>query len=183
MGALSSSLLHLSFSNHKLMQFPLALMQVVALEHLDASGNEFVEVPAAITALSRLTELTLGRAVSRADPLQLHAKLSLDMRALGDLSGLPALCKLTSDCCEVMLCESVLGAMQHASLTSLCFSVANPAPMCAAVVLQLSQLLRHLGRGGVLKLLEREIVVDHWAAVDAQGQAPFAMFKAALQAC
>ena len=35
------------------------------------------------------------------DPYQLHDKRSLDVRALGDLSGFTALCKLTFVSCEV----------------------------------------------------------------------------------
>ena len=55
------NLLHVSLAGHGLAQFPLVLTQLVALEHLDASGNSFAELPNAITALSRLTELALGR--------------------------------------------------------------------------------------------------------------------------
>ena len=184
MGTLKSTLVHLDFSNHCLKTFPVAVVQLAALEHLNASGNEFGELPAAITALSSLTELALGRAVSRDDPLQLHATRPLNVRALGDLSGFPALCKLSLDSCEVMICESVLGAVRHASLASLNFSGAHPARECAPVVLQLSHALRRLGRGGVIKLLDREYrtnFADH-AATDVQGQAPFEKFKASMQA-
>ena len=182
MGALSTSLKYFCFSNITL--FPWALTQLVALEHLDASGSGFMELPAAILALSRLTELALGRAYDCNDPFQLRTKRPLDVRALGNLSGLPALCRLTLDCCEVMLCESVLGVARHASLASLCFSAAHPAPECAPVVLQLSQALRLLGRGSVLKLVDmkRELYGPEAAAVHAQGQTPFAKFKAAMQA-
>ena len=184
MGALSTSLKHLCFSTNKHTHFPMAMMQLVALEHLDASESGFVELPAAITALSRLTELALGRAEAHSDPFQLHWNRPLDVRALGDLSAFPALCKLTLDCREVMMCKSVLGAARHASLTSLCFSAAHPAPECAPVVLQLSLALMHLGRGSVLKLVDmtRERYGFDWVAVHAQGQTPFAMFKAAMQA-
>ena len=189
MGALSTSLLYLRFSTDKLTQFPTPLVQLVALEHLDASESGFVELPAAITALSRLTELVLGRAGSYHDPFQVHRKRPLDVRALGDLSGFPALCRLTLGYCQVMVCESVPDAARHASLTSLCFSAAHPAPKCAPAVLQLSQALRHLGRGSVLKLVDikrgwNEPVANgyDWAVLHAQGQTPFAKFKAAMQA-
>ena len=128
MGPLSPALLHLNFSGHGFAQFPLALTQLAALKCLRARANEFAELLAAITALSRLTELSLGRIVSDEDPLQLHEKRPLDARALGDLSGFPALCELGFDCCEVMFCDSMLGAVWHASLASLCFSLAHPAP-------------------------------------------------------
>ena len=189
MGALSTSLKHLCFSTDKLTQFPVALVQLAALEHLDANDSGFVELPAAITALARLTELALGRAWIYHDPFQVLRKLPLDVRALGDLSALPALCRLTLGHCEVLVCESVLGAARHASLTSLCFLAAHPAPECAPAVLQLSQALRRLGRGSVLKLAgmkwQRCESMDNgvdWAAMHAQGQTPFAKFKAAVQA-
>ena len=138
MGALRLGLLHLDLQGRKLTRFPRALTQLVALEHLNVRENEFVELPAGITALSRLTELMLGRHIDFEDPLQLLEKRPLDVRALGDLSGFPALCKLTFDLCEVMLCRSVLGAARHVSLASLCFRAAHPAPECAPAVLQLS---------------------------------------------
>ena len=61
MGSLSSTLLHLDLSGHALAHFPLALTQLVALENLVADRNRFAKLPAGITALSRLTWLTLGR--------------------------------------------------------------------------------------------------------------------------
>ena len=61
MGALKASLLHLEMRQLGLLRFPLALTQLVALERLDVSRNHFAELPAGITALSRLKELTLGR--------------------------------------------------------------------------------------------------------------------------
>ena len=91
MGALRASLLHLHIGMLGLPRFPLALAQLVALESLDATENHFAELPGGITALSRLTELRLGRLRDHSNPLQ----LPLDVRALGDLSGFPALRKLT----------------------------------------------------------------------------------------
>ena len=66
MGALSSALVRISISKHKRKRklFLLGPMQPVALKPLNASGSVFAEVPAAVTALSMLTELPLGRAVS-----------------------------------------------------------------------------------------------------------------------
>ena len=156
MGSLSLTLLHLDVSGHGLTHFPLALTQLAALECLRAEANEFAELPAAIAALSRLTELALGRALSDEDPLQLHEKRPLDARALGDLSGSPALCKLSFESCEVMLSEALLGAVRHASLASVTFSSAHPAPECALVLLQLSQALRRLRRGSVLRFVANE---------------------------
>ena len=84
MGALSSTLLHLDISGHTGTRFPQALMQLVALKHLNATENEFAALPAGITALSRLTELMLGRiCMFDEDPLQLRGKRPLDVRALG----------------------------------------------------------------------------------------------------
>ena len=97
MGSLCSALLHIDFSGHGLPHFPLAVMQLAALHCLKAYGNEFVNLPAAITALSSLSRLThfrLGRCVSVADPVQLHEKRPFDACALGDLSGFPVLCDL-----------------------------------------------------------------------------------------
>ena len=145
-------LAHLCFFGHGLPHFPSALTQLVALEYLDARANEFAELPAGITALLRLTALLLGRCFSADDPLQMLERVPLDTRALGDLSGFPSLRELTFDRCEVMLCESLLGAARHASLVSIDFCLAYPASECALVVLQLSQALKRLGRGSVLRL-------------------------------
>ena len=123
--------------------------------------------------------LTVGRRVSPDDRLQLHEKRPLNVVALGDLSGFPALRKLTFRFCEVVLCMSLPGgAVQHASLASICFCNAHPAPECALMVLQLSQALRRMGRGSVESIVEGFM---HGQA--AQGQAPCQKFTAALAAC
>lgn len=98
---MSAILLHIDFTGHGFNEFPLVLTQLAALECLKASGNHIAELPPAITALARLTELWLGRTLSSIYPLQRHS----DARALGDLSGFPALCGLTFECCEV-ICAS-----------------------------------------------------------------------------
>ena len=177
MGALRASLLHLEMSWLGLLRFPLALTQLAALESLDASDNHFAELPTGITALSRLTELRLGRMCFE-DTLQLVGKRRLDARALGDLSGFPALRKLTLMYCEVMLCPSLLGAVRHASLAKLSFYMAHPAPECAPVVLQLSRELGRLGRGSVVRFKEDSFVFDR----DSLGRA-CRKFKADLDAC
>ena len=119
-----------------------------------------------------LTELGLGRAYDDV-PLQLRGKRPLDVRAMGDLSRFPGLCKLTFCFCEVVLCCSVLGAAQHASLTGLCFDCAHPAPECAPAVLQLSRELWRLGRGSVLRAECIEVMGRlPGAPQDAQGHAP-----------
>ena len=147
MGSLSSMLLHLNFSGQGLTQFPLVLTQLVALEHLNAEGHEFAELPAAITALSRLTELALGRCFSlqQHDQSQQRANRRLDVRTLEDLSAFSALCRLTFSFCEVMLCDSMLGVVRHASLASISFVDSHPAPECAPMILQLSQALMRMG--------------------------------------
>ena len=111
--------------------------------------------------------------------MQLHEKRSLDVRALGDLSGFPALCELRFDLCEVTMCQSMLGAVRHASLVRLCFTVAHPAPECALMVLQLSQALRCLKRGSVLMIIDCDRLGSH-AVRNTQGRAPCQNFKAAL---
>ena len=65
------------------------------------------------------------------------------------------------------------------------FAVAYPAPECALVVLQLSQALRRLRRGSVLRFDHKEGhgLFDKALRRDAQGQAPFQKFKAAYVAC
>ena len=151
MGLLRSLLSHLDISGLRVNSFPCALTQLVVLECLHAHENEFAELPAGITALSRLSELRLGRMMLEKDPLQLNGKRPLDVRALGDLSGFPALRELIFSSCEVMLCPSMLGAVQHASLITLEFCYAHPALFCTLVVLQLSQALRSLRRGRVLR--------------------------------
>ena len=188
MGSLSCSLLHLDFRGHRLRNFPLILTQLVALKCLNASENEFAELPAVITALSRLTELWLGGTMPRIDRhahqahAQLHGKCSLDARAPGDLSGFPALCELTFDHCEVVLCESMQGAVRHASLASLIFCVAHPAPECAAMVLQLSQALRRLRRGRVLRFVnvKREDMFCEYNQVLEDPRMPFHKFQGSV---
>ena len=178
MGTLRLGLLHLDLSGNGLTHFPLALTQLVALECLRAGGNEFEQLPAAITALSGLTELALGRFTPWEDRLQLHEKRPLDARALGDLSAFPALRDLRFQCCEVMVCASRLGAVRHPSLACLLFDTAHPAPECALLVLQLSQALKRLGRGSVL------VVYNSFTALAQREQAPppINKFMAALEA-
>ena len=146
------NLLHVSLAGHELTQFPLVLTQLVALEHLDASGNEFAELPVAITALSKLTELILGRAIPAPDPWELDGLPPLDVRALGDLSAFPALCKLYVHDCGVTLPVSMLGVTRHASLTKLTIDSASFTRESALMLRQLSQALERLGRGSVLDL-------------------------------
>ena len=188
MGLLSSSLLHLHVLGLVLPYFLLVLTQLVALECLDASYNELAELPAGITALSRLAEPRLGRsAVLHGNVLCEDAPL--DVRALGDLSGFPALRKLDFQTCEVMLSPSLLGAARHASFATLCFRHAHPAPECMLMVLQLSQELTRLKRGGMLAV-ERaeEYLIPHcvrWVLplIDVRAQVRFESFKAALHSC
>ena len=183
MGSLGSTLLHLDLSGHALTQFPLALTQLVALESLVANENEFAELPAGITALSRLTELTLGRAGRQSkDKFQQHGKRPLDVRALGDLSAFPALSRLSFVYCEVIMCTSMLGAVRHASLASIEFCMSHPAPECAIVVLQLGHALKQLKRGKVLRVYVDGYRLEE-AGYEDKPLAPLYMFKVALQAC
>ena len=182
LGSLSSTLLHLCCCRAMLTQLPLAIMQLAALEHLDAKENSIAELPAEITALSRLTELVLGRRYSRD---LLHMLPPLDVRALGDLSAFPALGRLAFHCCEVVLCESMLGAVRHASLTSIAFYASHPAPECALTVLQLSQALRRLRRGSVLHFTNCEPSANRHAVhalQSAHALPPLHKFQVALQA-
>ena len=182
MGVLSATLLHLDISGHMGTRFPLAVTQLVALEHLRAEYCDYRELPAGITALSRLTELTTGRhAAYGGDPLQLRGKRPLDARAMGDLSRFPALRTLTFNFCEVVLCPLVLGAAAHASLISLCFYSAHPAPECAPAVLQLSCKLWRQRRGSVLTAVCNPYYPSELQ--DAQGRAPCQKFTADLGAC
>ena len=185
MGLLRLSVLYLHLSGLRLAHFPLAVTQLVALTCLDASMNEFATLPAGITALSRLTELILRRVESPNDPLQLHEKRALNVVAMGDLSGFPALRKLTFACCEVKLCMSLPGGVVgHTSLASIFFNSAHPAPECALMVLQLSQELRRLRRGSLLKLEHYSEPENRWAdraLRRAQSLPPFHRFKAAME--
>ena len=122
--------------------------------------------------------------------MQLQAKRPRDARARGDLSRFPALRKLTFDFCEVMLCRSVLGAAQHASLANLVLCIAHPAPESAPAVVQLSRELWRQKRGSVLKaMMERPCVGDRpfdeifYALLDAHGRAPCQRFEADLEEC
>ena len=116
---------------------------------------------------------------------QLHAKRPLDVCVLGDLSNFPALSKLAYGCCEVAMCDSMLGAARHASLTSLTFSSAHPAPDSTLMVLQLLKELKKLQRGSVVRFenAKRSSSSDENLLQDAQGQAPLQLFMAAVKAC
>ena len=107
------------------------------------------------------------------------------MRALGDLSGFPVLRWLGFEYCEVMLCGSLLGAVQQCSLASLVFRVAHPAPGCAMMALQLGQALKRLRRGSVLQVLGEDTYRgEHTGyAPLVETLAPFQKFMAAMQAC
>ena len=182
-GSLCSTLLRLDVSGLTLPLFPLVLTQLAALERLEASGNDFAEVPAGITALSRLTELTLGRYAcfaSFGDPLyEMHP---LDAVALGDLSAFPALRKLTIAFCKVRLCLSMpSSAMRLASLNSIVFKFAYPAPECMQMVLQLSRELRRSSVSVLANGNECEAQRGSWDRM--LGVGPFFAFKAALEVC
>ena len=189
MGAMRASLRHLHIGMLGLPRFPLSLTQLVALESLDATENHFAELPSGITALSRLTELRLGRVLDDDDPpivndpLRLHGQ-PLDVCALGDLSGFPELRKLTFEFCRVMLSPSLLGAVRHASLAVLCFETAHPAPKCAPVVLQLSRELRRLRRGSVVRCACRRAfqMGGYWEDQAAQGRVACRKFEADMNA-
>ena len=192
MRELSAMLLRLDISGHVGTRFPLALTQLVALEHLNAERNDYVELPSGMSALSRLMELVLGRSTmyDKKDPLQLHGTCPLDARALGDLSHFPALRKLTINFCEVMLCHWLPGAARHTSLASLCFRVAHPAPDCMPAVLQLGRELWRLGQGSVLTAVgvSKEFSLPYKGFIfqklqRAKGRAPCQKFMADLEAC
>lgn len=104
----------------------------------------------------------------------------LDARALGDLSGFPALRELAFEYCEVMLCESMLGATRHARLAAFRFCMAYPAPECTLMVLQLRRALKLMGRGGVLQFLG-------WAnlqpSLEDVARSPWHNFLTAMKAC
>ena len=159
------------------------LTQLVALESLEASGNDFAEVPAGMTALSRLTELTLGRYACFAsfdDPL--YEMPPLIVVALGDLSAFPALRKLTFVFCQVRLCLPVpSSAMRLSSLNSIVFEYAYPAPECMQMVLQLS---RELRRSSVSVLAHVSECRARCGSCNRMlGLGPFFTFKAALEVC
>ena len=151
--AVGSALLHLNLQGHGLTQFPLIITQLVALEHLDARGIDFAELPIAITAPSRLTALILEPDVHIPEPLQLHELPCLDACALGDLSAFPSLCELQFNNCEVLLCASLMGVVWHASLATLGVFHARPALESALMVLQLSEALKRLGQASILELI------------------------------
>ena len=183
MGLLRCTLRHLCCSGHGFNHFPLALTQLVALECLRVTRHNFAELPAGITALSRLTELSLGRVTSWENFLQEQERLPLDARALGDLSSFPALRKLSFQSCEVKLCESLPGAVRHTSLASLSFDVAHPAPECLLTVLQLGQALKRLGRCSVLRFAYEKDVCGRPVECRVQTLPLFHRFKAATKAC
>ena len=98
--------------------------------------------------------------------------------------------ELTFDFCEVVLCTSIMGAAGHASLASLCFCIAHPAPECAPVVLRLSVELLRVGRGSMLKAVTERPYVGGGpfgvlvnALQGAQGVAPCQKFKTDLEEC
>ena len=183
LGSLRVTLLHIDFSGQRLAQFPLAQTQLVALKCLKATRNDFAGLPAGITALSRLTKLKLGRVTPDNDVLQLHDKLALDVHALGDLSGFPALCKVCFDSCEVLMCESVASATWHPSLASLSFNLAHPALECMLAVLQLCQAHKRLRGRNVLSFVDERWFKFPAEKYNVQGLPPCHKFKAASVAC
>ena len=183
LGSLKVTLLHIDFYGQRLAQFPLVLTQLEALVCLKATRNDFAGLPAGITALSRLTELKLVRVTPDNNVLQLHNKLPLDVHAMGDLSGFLALCKVSFDSCEVLLCESVTGATWHPSLASLSFNLAHPAPECLLAVLQLCQALKRLRGRSVLSFFDEKWFKFPLDKYIVQGLPPFYKFKASLVAC
>ena len=162
MGSLSTTLTYLDFGGHWLTRFPHVVMQLGALKVLIATNNDFAVLPPAITALSRLAELRLGRIMPPVDPQHIvpfidpERRPPLDVRALGSLSSFPALRRLSLAACEVIVRESFSVAAQHPAIEKISFRQAHPAPGCAQTVQQLSSALVRMGRGSVLEFTDEE---------------------------
>ncbi len=107
----------------RLQAFPEQALALQQLTYLDISDNCFTALPAGVTALSKLQDLTLGF------PKFLQSddddSRILDAVALGDLSAFPCMTILRFSNCQVALPRD-FGVRRHARLEKVLFDCAQP---------------------------------------------------------
>ena len=171
-GPCFASVADLILDEHRLPAFPACVLAATGLTHLDLRGNCFEHLPDAVSALTALKTLYLGRHSPGVDD---EIGGALDARALGTLAGFPSLRSLAFGYCSVLLCPDFQAAAGHPRLEDLELATSYPAPgsSCGAFLAFVHALLQQ-GRAGVLRL--RDIVVE------GAGQHDCRRFRGALQA-
>ena len=160
-----------TLNNHQLRDWPACVLGMTNLTHLDQRNNCFEELPDAVSTLTALQMLYLGRRFTESDEIG----GALDARALGNLAGFPALGSLEFDHCSVQFCPSFQAAAAHPCLKELELVASYPAcgSSCGAFLGFVHALLQQ-GRAGVLQV--------HESVVQGAGRHDCRRFRGALQA-
>ncbi len=166
-----ASLTGCTLAGHQLRDWPACVLAATRLTYLNLGGNCFEELPDAVSVLTALETLRLGRHSPGPDVVG----GSLDARALGNLAGFPALRSLSFDNCSMQFCPSFQAAAAHPCLESLQLCTSYPAcgPSCGAFLGFVVALLQQ-GRARVLRLRN--------SVVQGAGQHDGQKFRGALQA-
>ena len=164
-----ASMLGLSLVGHNLPAFPVGILSMARLAHLDLTYSCSWQLPEGVSALTALTELRLGRQAAG----ECEVGGALDARALGSLAGFPNLCELGFSCC-VLICPSFQAATAHPRLKRVQLDTSYPAPgpSCMAFLGFVYDLLQQ-GRSGVLELTD---------SVEGAGRRDSRDFRGALRA-
>ena len=144
-----ASLTSVTLVGHQLRYWPACVQSMRRLTDLDMRDNSFEELPEAVSVLTALETLCLGRHCS--SPVEVGG--TLDARALGNLAGFPNLRSLEFNNCCVQFCPSFQAAAAHPCLKKLELDTSHPAPgPSRAAFLGFVAALLQQGRAGVLKL-------------------------------
>jgi hypothetical protein len=168
-----ASFTQLGLQGHNLTSFPVAVLTMRRLTHLNLAQCYFSQLPEGVSVLTALESLQLGR--HNQGPEMNAIGGAIDARALGSLAGFPHLRQLTFVNCSVIFCPSFHAAAAHPRLSWLELFTSYPAsgPSCLAFLGFVGSLLQQ-GRPGVL-----ELVVS---VVGGEGRRDGRNFRAALQA-
>ena len=168
-----ASLTDLRLQGHNLSSFPVAVLTMRRLTHLNLAQCYFSQLPEGVSVLTALTALSLGR--HNAGPIDYAIGGAIDARALGSLAEFPNLRDLSFRNCSVLFCPTFQAAAAHPRLSSLTLFTSYPAsgPSCLAFLGFVGSLLQQ-GRPGVL-----ELVVG---VVNGEGRQDSINFRAALKA-
>ncbi len=151
-----TALTSLSLAGYNSPVFPLGILAMSRLKHLDLTHGYFEHVPEGVSVLTALEVLRLGRYNGPCEWGTYgvgHIGGSLDARALGSLAGFPRLrCLAFKNCC-VLLCPSIQAAAVHPRLERLRLRSSYPAsgPSWLAFLELVGGLLRQ-GRPDALEL-------------------------------
>jgi len=165
-----AALTDFTLAGHGLPAFPACVPTMIRLRCLDLRGNCFEQLPSAVSVLTALESLYLGR-------LSRHGEIggALDVCALGNLAGFPNLFSLWFHNCSLLFCPSFEAAAAHPCLQELELTTAYPAPgpSCQNFLGFVIALLQQ-GRAEVLHL--------QYSVVQGAGQQDGQRFRGALQA-